>query len=52
MFFYYFIKKIANSKGPLNLTPLEVAVLSNSRLITRYLLQNGASESTNCKYLI
>uniref|UniRef100_A0A336KHI4 CSON007468 protein n=1 Tax=Culicoides sonorensis TaxID=179676 RepID=A0A336KHI4_CULSO len=37
-----------NCKGPLNLTPLEVAVLNNNRTIVKYLLQKGASESNCC----
>lgn len=38
-----------NSKGPLNLTPLEAAVLNNNRSIVKFLLQKGAAESNSCK---
>ncbi|XP_063700949.1 ankyrin-repeat and fibronectin type III domain-containing 1 [Culicoides brevitarsis] len=41
-----------NCKGPLNLTPLECAVLNNNRSIVKYLLQKGASESNCCEEVI
>lgn len=37
-----------NSDG---LSPLDVAVLSNNRSLTKMLLQNGAIEGTKCKHL-
>lgn len=38
-----------NSDG---LSPLDVAVLSNNRSMTKMLLQNGATEGNKCMYII
>lgn len=40
-----------NSTNSDGLSPLDVAVLSNNRSLTKMLLQYGAVEGSKCKYI-